>query len=180
MELKSANCPNCGGKLELNPEIEKGICVYCGAEIIVADAIQKFKGEISGIATIKSSILRAEQQLEDGDFDAAIKLFKHIIEVDPINSEAFWGLFECELASAEYYLKLNSFMKRSGIEYFESVNSALEKYAKRAIKYASSERKSEFEAKAAEIKANAQAKYEEIEYNNLSASQKFFNKYKNR
>lgn len=38
VELKDAKCPGCGGELKLNPALEKGICIFCGKEIIVADA----------------------------------------------------------------------------------------------------------------------------------------------
>ena len=37
MELKDAKCPNCGGQLKLNPDLERGMCIYCGTEIIVSD-----------------------------------------------------------------------------------------------------------------------------------------------
>ena len=163
MELKSAKCPNCGGKLELNPEIEKGICIYCGSEIIVAEAIQKFKGEISGIATVEKSLIRANQLLEDGDGDGAMKAFRHVIEVDPTNAEAFWGMYLCELATADYYARLNSGMQRCWLDYYNSVKEAEDKYARRAIQYASPAKKAEYEAISIQKQREAHAKLEEID-----------------
>lgn len=163
MELKSAKCPNCGGKLELNPEIEKGICIYCGSEIIVAEAIQKFKGEISGIATVEKSLIRAQQQLEDGDGDKASKTFKHVIEVDPTNAEAFWGLYLCALETADYYANLNSGMQRCWLDYYNAVKEAREKYANRAIQYATPETRTEYEAVVEQNQSYAYSKLEEID-----------------
>ena len=36
--LTKAKCPACGGALELNPGLERGICVYCGGEFLVQEA----------------------------------------------------------------------------------------------------------------------------------------------
>lgn len=163
MELKSAKCPNCGGKLELNPEIEKGICIYCGSEIIVAEAIQKFKGEISGIATVEKSLIRAQQLLEDGDGDGASKAFKHVIEVDPTNAEAFWGMYLCELATADYYARLNAGMQRCWLDYYNAVKEANEKYARRAMQYATPEKRAEYEAIVNRNQSDAHSKLEEID-----------------
>lgn len=80
MELKSAKCPNCGGKLQLNPAIEKGICIYCGSEIIVEDAIRLGR-EVDGIATVRTHLVRADQLLEDGEMDKAAKEFKDVINL---------------------------------------------------------------------------------------------------
>lgn len=41
MKLVSAMCPNCGAKLELDENMEKGFCMYCGSQILVQDAVQK-------------------------------------------------------------------------------------------------------------------------------------------
>lgn len=169
MELKSAKCPNCGGKLELNPAIEKGICIYCGSEIIVAEAIQRFKGEISGIATVEKSLIRANQLLEDGDGDGAMKAFRHVIEVDPTNAEAFWGMYLCELATANYYAKLNSGMQRCWLDYYNSVKEAEDKYARRAIQYASPEKRTEYEAIANQKQAEAYSKLAEIDRNSKNS-----------
>lgn len=163
MELKSAVCPNCGGRLELNPDLEKGICVYCGSEIIVADAIRKFKGEIDGIATVKKSLMRAEQLMEDGDADGAMKVYRHVIESDPHNAEAFFGMYICETVVAEYYSKLNAGMERCWLDYYNSISEAEEKYAKRAIQYADSAHKEIYSKLINERHSDAERRIHELD-----------------
>ena len=142
MVLKDAKCPNCGGVLKLNPDLEKGTCNYCGSEFIVSDAIQRFKGEIDGIATTKQSLIRARQQREDGDFDGAMKSYKHVIETNPTNAEAYYGMFECSLMVAEYYRRKNAGMQRTAFQYYDDVNAAINKYGLRAVEYADEPEKS--------------------------------------
>lgn len=144
MELKDARCPNCGGQLKLNPDLEKGICIYCGTEIIVAEAIQKFSGEISGIASTKSSMLHAFNQLEDGDYDGAMKAFKHVIETEPTNSEAYYGMFKCSLVVAEYYKTRNAGMQRAIPQYYDDLAEAVQRYGRRAIQYAEEPEKTQY------------------------------------
>lgn len=144
MELKNAKCPNCGGQLKLNPNLEKGMCIYCGTEIVVAEAIQKFTGEISGIATTKSSMLHAFHQLEDGDYDGAMRAFKHVIETEPTNAEAYYGMFKCSLVVADYYKRRNSEMKRAIPQYYDDLSEAVQKYGRRAVQYASEPEKTQY------------------------------------
>lgn len=162
MELKSAKCPNCGGKLELDSTIKKGICIYCGSEIVVAEAIQRFNGEISGIATVEKSLIRAQQLLEDGDVDGALKVFKHVVEVDPTNAEAFWGMYLCEIATANYYARLNAGMERCRLDYYNAVKKANEKYGYRAIQYATPEKSAEYEAILMHDQSEVRSKFEAI------------------
>ena len=164
MELKSATCPNCGGKLQLNPQIEKGICVYCGSEIIVAEAIQKFKGEIDGLATTKTHLIRAEQLLEDGDADKAAREYRAVIDLNPQCAEAYFGLFKCEVASANYYLKLNYSLQRAVSDYLNDIANARDKYGRRAIQFASGDEAAQYEAYVNKTVADAQAKAEEINW----------------
>ena len=35
MGIVSLNCPNCGGKLQMDDSLEKGYCQYCGGEVII-------------------------------------------------------------------------------------------------------------------------------------------------
>lgn len=100
MELKDAKCPGCGGELKLNPALEKGICIYCGKEILVAEAIQR--AIVDGLQTSDAAITRAYQKLEDGDVDGARSDFLHVIDLKPTFGEAHFGVFVCALFEAEY------------------------------------------------------------------------------
>lgn len=49
MVLKTLNCPNCGGKLENEDELDSFFCKYCGYKIVLADmsdAAYKAKADI--------------------------------------------------------------------------------------------------------------------------------------
>ena len=96
MMLTKAKCPACGGALELNPGLERGICVYCGSEFLVQEAIQKFKAEVDGLPTLKNMLIRAEQMLSDGDLQGAEALYEKILEGAPTCHEAWWGKFKMD------------------------------------------------------------------------------------
>lgn len=89
-----AKCPNCGGPLDLNPDLKRGICVYCGSTFLVREAIQKFTAEFDGIPTVKSMLIRAEQMLSDGDWEGAVDLYEEILKCAPTCHEAWWGKFK--------------------------------------------------------------------------------------
>lgn len=135
MELKEAKCTNCSGVLTLDPSNEKGTCMYCGSEVIVADAIKQFKGEIDGVATTKSSLQRAKQHIDDNNFDAAAKIYKKILESAPTHHEAWWGLFLNDVAVAEYYFKLKGQSAYNTTQYLSSLRQAINNYGRRAIEY---------------------------------------------
>ncbi len=48
MKMVSIKCPNCGSSVELNGDLEKGTCNYCGTEIYNENALEKKKVEVSG------------------------------------------------------------------------------------------------------------------------------------
>lgn len=43
MTLEPAKCPSCGANIEVNKDLEKTICQYCGTTVLIKDAIQKYK-----------------------------------------------------------------------------------------------------------------------------------------
>lgn len=153
MELKAAKCPGCGGTLQLDPSLEKGKCPYCGNEIIVAEAIQKFAGEVDGIATVKNSLVRASQLLENNDFDGAMRIYKRILESSPTHYEAWWGLFNCELVIAHYYLDKDGKDHYNVTRYLDSLRSAVNSSGHRAVEYAPTDLKESMTARVAEIEA---------------------------
>ena len=157
MELKDAKCPNCGGQLKLDPNLEKGICRYCNTEILVSEAIHRYKVEVDGIATIKSSMVRASNQLADGDYDGAMKTFKHIIEIDPENSEAYYEMFRCSVDIAAYYKNKNAGMQRTIPQYYEDLSEAVQKYGRRAVQYAEEPERSQYASEVNHIVDDIQA-----------------------
>ncbi len=47
MKLVPAKCPSCWADIEVNKDLEKTICQYCGTTVLIDDAVQKYKLEIS-------------------------------------------------------------------------------------------------------------------------------------
>ncbi|MBQ8618684.1 MAG: hypothetical protein IJ418_14400 [Clostridia bacterium] len=137
MELKDAKCPGCGGELKLNPALEKGICIYCGKEILVAEAIQR--AIVDGLQTSDAAITRAYQKLEDGDVDGARSDFLHVIDLKPTFGEAHFGVFVCALFEAEYYRRVNRGMQRNLFDYIDNLINAATTYGKRALQYAATD-----------------------------------------
>ena len=48
MTLEPAKCPSCGANIEVNKDLEKTICQYCGTTVLIKDAIQKYQVELTG------------------------------------------------------------------------------------------------------------------------------------
>lgn len=136
MELKNAKCPNCGGQLKLNPALQKGMCIYCGSEIIVSEAIAAAQ-RISGIQTEDAAKARAYQKLEDGDVDSADKDFKHLIDLNPSDWEGHYGRLICAVYTADYYRRLNSRVMANNMStYLRSLKDAVDSHGSRALRFA--------------------------------------------
>lgn len=98
MKLVSAMCPNCGAQLELDENMEKGFCMYCGSQIIVQDAVQKYKIELSGRVSVEG-ILSAEDFAKNGDtfmsignIQQAYEAFRELSTKYPDDFRGWWGL----------------------------------------------------------------------------------------
>lgn len=82
MKLVPAKCPSCGANIEVNEDLKNAICQYCGTTILIDDAVEKYKVEISGEVKIdgiegKSELLKnAETLASIGKYAEAIQKFK--------------------------------------------------------------------------------------------------------
>ena len=82
MTFVTAQCPSCGGELKLDNTRTEGFCMYCGNEVVVEEAIEKYKIEVSGkvsvegLATVKNLLLRGNQCLEGRTFEKAEEFFE--------------------------------------------------------------------------------------------------------
>jgi len=99
MSIVAANCPNCGGELQLDDSLTSGYCMFCGTKIIIQEAIQlrkiKIEGRISvnGLSTVENLIIRGKQNLDIGNFLEAKKHYEKAIDIDAENHAAWWGKF---------------------------------------------------------------------------------------
>lgn len=90
MPFVAAICPQCGGNLQLDNQLETGFCMHCGTKIIVQDAIKSVKIDYSDL--VDSWMKMGELALESGNSQEAYELFHKIIEVDFNNWKAMNGL----------------------------------------------------------------------------------------
>ncbi len=94
MKLTSAKCPNCGADIKVNKTEEKAVCEYCNSEIIIEDAIAKYKlvvegeVELKGFPKLEGYLKLGNRAYRDGEFDEAYKNYSKALELDPDNAEA--------------------------------------------------------------------------------------------
>ena len=86
MVFEAAKCPSCGGFLQLDSTMEKADCVHCGRKIIVRDAIQRMKIEVSGnvsmsgISTVENDVQVGQLFLANKEWVKAYEVFCKAIE----------------------------------------------------------------------------------------------------
>lgn len=87
-------CKMCGGDIELSEDKTFGVCEYCGSTM----TLPKVDGEQTAAAFNRGNHFR-----RIGEFDKALAVYEHIVELDDSNAEAHWCCALC----------------RFGIEYVE-------------------------------------------------------------
>ena len=94
MKLTPAKCPSCGANIEVNENLEKTICQYCGTMVLIEEAIEKYKIEISGkveVEGIRSNaqkIENARKHMKIGEYMKAQELLNQVNNDDSFNIEA--------------------------------------------------------------------------------------------
>lgn len=134
MSLENGKCPCCNGALSLDNSKEKAICKYCGHEIIIQQAVQKCV--VDGIATFDNILLAAQQAVEyDYDYDLARKKYKEALNLSPNDYRVLWGLYLCEIATLQVYLRGKGYVAMEG-DLMQYVSEATQKYGERAKSFA--------------------------------------------
>lgn len=109
MAYVAAQCPNCGGDLQLDEKMEKGFCMHCGSKIKVQEAIQnvKIEGEveISGIVGVEKLIENGKTFVRLEDYKRAEKIYKHLINIAPHRYEGWLGILVVESKNYSIYDK---------------------------------------------------------------------------
>ena len=88
IKLVAAKCPNCGSNIEVNQNDNKSKCEYCHATILVDDAIERLRVELSGEVEVKNlpklkNLLKiADRAYEDKDYDKALENYKQALAID--------------------------------------------------------------------------------------------------
>lgn len=124
MSYEAAKCPSCGGGLQLDSNMESGFCMYCGSKIIVRDAIQKMKVEVSGqisvsgLSSIENDIMRGQQCLAAKDWGNAYRFFSNAVDKQANCFDAWFG---CLKAMTSYFSWVDyNWVKLNGIRGIDS------------------------------------------------------------
>ncbi len=79
-------CKMCGGDLEVDDNCSTGVCAYCGTQ----QTIPRLDDE-----RVMNLFNRANHYRMRNDFENAMVAYQNIINEDPDNAEAYWGLCLC-------------------------------------------------------------------------------------
>jgi tetratricopeptide (TPR) repeat protein len=86
MIFKEAKCPSCGGELQLPPDKETAICMYCGSTVVVREAIKAVGGvNISNWMELARAAQKSSNNQEAFDY------YTKVLEFEPQNYEAWFG-----------------------------------------------------------------------------------------
>lgn len=80
-------CKMCGGDLEIAEGVSIAECEYCGTKQTVPKSMDE---------NLQSFFNRANILRIKSEFDKAAALYEKIIQADPTQSEAYWGLILCK------------------------------------------------------------------------------------
>jgi len=86
-EMAVLKCKMCGGALKTSDGLNVCVCEYCGT----AQTITKTRDEINANLFNRANNLRFNR-----DFDKAQEIYERIVQDNPDDSEAYWGLVLCK------------------------------------------------------------------------------------
>lgn len=125
MEFKPAQCPSCGGSLQVPDDRLTVNCMYCGASVIVREAIQA-----AVQASIPNLLRLARTAALSGNHREAYDYFTKVLEYDSHNCEAWAGKAE----AAGWQSGPNAFRIHEMINYFSNAIAGASEQAKENIK----------------------------------------------
>lgn len=141
IKLVPAKCPQCGADIEVNKDIEKTICQYCGTTVLVDDAVQKYKIELSGkvkVDGVKNRddfLEQAKKHHKVGEYDEAIEALNNIIKKDKFDVEAICELIKNQIGvikANDYNPCVSSFKKGYDSELHDIVIDIADNYDRMA------------------------------------------------
>lgn len=149
--MKKLQCRVCGGALVMDASWDFAECEQCGMKY-TKESIQKMLDlqpadeQRSGSDTM---LLTAKRQMDTGDYAGAKNTYQKILDrLDPLSTDAWWGLLQCRFHFAELLLS-GQLGKNETVFLFggkpEWDMSAFEDNLKNAVIHASPEQKAEYE-----------------------------------
>lgn len=141
MAIQPAICSNCGGSLKVDDVNLNGFCEckYCHTAHKVIDIIT-----IDGLPTVKGLLENADNAIEDGNAEKAVKLYEEAIKIKPNCHEAWWGLYHCNKYFDQYYGYSDKYGNSGPLTKASIMQSTINKYADKAIKYAPPEKAAQY------------------------------------
>ncbi len=94
MAIQNIKCPNCGGEVEMNDDLENGFCMYCGGAIQIKEEVTKMQIEHSGKVEIDdtkkmaNSLALADRAFEAGNYEECYSYCCTALECDVNNAHA--------------------------------------------------------------------------------------------
>ncbi|HEY5125405.1 MAG TPA: hypothetical protein VIK14_16865 [Ignavibacteria bacterium] len=93
MPFKPAKCPSCGGDLQVPEEKDIIICMYCGTNVIVREAI---KIAVTTINSNVNNLLKLATDAQDSyNLTEAYNYFNKVLEIEINNTTAWLGKAHC-------------------------------------------------------------------------------------
>jgi|GEM_PF-5084113 len=87
MEFKPAKCPNCGGNLQVPPDLKTAKCMYCGTNFLIEQAIK-----LAGVKiNLDNLFILADTARDTSNYKEAYNYYTRILEVDSDNYKAWYG-----------------------------------------------------------------------------------------
>jgi tetratricopeptide (TPR) repeat protein len=106
MEFKPAQCPSCGGSLQLPDDRTSVNCMYCGGTVVVREAIQA-----AAAASIPNLLKLATAAAQSHNHQEAYHYYTKALELDSHNSEAWAGKAEAAgLLSTQHSFRIPEMM----------------------------------------------------------------------
>ena len=134
-------CKMCGGDLEIAEGVTITECEYCGTKQTVPTARDE---------NMQALFNRANTLRIKSEFDKAEKLYEKIIQADPTQTEAYWGLILCKYG-IEYVDDPATFKKVPTCHRASFESIVADDDYKSALKYADMSQRAIYEEQAKEI-----------------------------
>lgn len=130
MAFQPAICSSCGGSLKVDDVNLNGFCEckYCHTAHKVIDIIT-----IDGLPTVKGLLENANNAIDDGNAEKAVKFYEEAIKIKPNCHEAWWGIFLCQKYFDQYYGYADKYGNSGPLTKVSIMQSNINKYAVRKI-----------------------------------------------
>lgn len=86
MKLVAAKCPSCGSDIRVNSKYSSTRCSFCNSEILVDDAVAKYKITIDNNHQFLNYLKLGKRYYDSGEYIDAYEMYDNAIKLDPDNA----------------------------------------------------------------------------------------------